>query len=539
VRSRATAALAAAALLLSGACGDDGGDAGTTTTTGPTATTGPDGQVAGGVLRMGLGRIEGALDPALARPDSPTSSVVADLLWDGLTSLEAGEVTAAPAVASSWAASDDVRTWTFELDSDRTFSDGSPVTAAHVELSLERVVSLGSASLTASRLDTVEGYQAFLDAGGRLTEADLTGIEAVDEATVEIRLTRPMASLPELLAAPAYGIVAEPGPVDDGEELLAVAGSGPFRLADRTDDLVSLERAPGREPLLDGVELHLYDDAAAAYADFRAGRLDWSLVPPAEAEAAVAEHGDDHVTPFQAERFYGFNLADDTFADVRFRRAVALAIDAVALAESLVGPVSEPLVGIVPTGVPGADPARCGDACRHDRAAAEALLAEAFPDGDVPTVPVDFPDVAEESAAATALGTALEAVGVPVDLRPHPPAEFSRFAVSGEQGLASLGWVGVQALPEDYVDRLFRTGAPDNLVSFTSSTVDDLLDRAAATLDAAERARLVGEAEAAVLDVVAVVPVAQFVVLAVATPAVRDLRLGVTGTFDAERAWLG
>ena len=535
---RVTAAVASVALLLLGACGDDGGDAATTTTE-ATDTTGPEGQIAGGVLRMGLGSLDESLDPALARPDSPTSSIAADLLWDGLTSLTTGATEAEPAVAADWTASDDVQTWTFELDGERAFDDGSPITAADVELSLERVVSLGSASLTASRLDSVEGYQEFLDAGGGLAEADLAGIEATDDATVEVRLTRPMASLPELLAAPAYGIVAERPAEGDGAQLLPLLTSGPFRLVDRTDSIVRLERAEGREPLLDGVELRLYDDAARAYADFQAGELDWSLVPPDEAEAAVAEHGDAQVTPFQAERFYGFNLADDTFADVRFRRAIALAIDAVAVAEVLVGPVSEPLVGVVPSGVPGADPSRCGDACTHDRAAAEALLAEVFPDGEVPTVPVDFPDVPNEVAAATTLGTALEAVGIPADLRPHPAADFSRFAVSGEQGLASLGWVGVQALPEDYVDRLFRTGAPDNLIAFTSNVVDDLLDQAATSLDVAERTRLVGEAEAEVLDVVAVVPIAQFVVLAVAAPELHDLALGVTGTFDAEQAWLG
>jgi hypothetical protein len=34
------------------------------------------------------------------------------------------------------------------------------------------------------------------------------------------------------------------------------------------------------------------------------------------------------------------------------------------------------------------------------------------------------------------------------------------------------------------------------------------------------------------------VPIAQFVVLAVAGPQVQDLALGVTGTFDAEGAWI-
>jgi hypothetical protein len=38
--------------------------------------------------------------------------------------------------------------------------------------------------------------------------------------------------------------------------------------------------------------------------------------------------------------------------------------------------------------------------------------------------------------------------------------------------------------------------------------------------------------------VVALVPIAQFVVLAVARPEVQELALGVTGTFDAEQAWI-
>lgn len=528
----ASVGLALAALLAG--CGDDGGDA--TTTTAPATTSTEPG---GGVLRMGVGSLDGPLDPALARPDSPTSSIAADLLWDGLTQLPAGELEARPGVALRWTASDDVRTWTFELDPDRTFADGTPITAADVEASLERVVSLGPTSLPASRLDLVEGYDDYLDAGGRDEGADLAGIDATDDATVVVRLARPMASLPELLAAPAYGVVAERDEGSGGDGGLPLATSGPFRLVQRTGDVLELARAPGREPLLDGVELHLFDDVARAYEAFRAGDLDWSLVPPGEAGAAVAEHGDGHVTPFHAQRFLGFNLADDRFADDRFRRAIALALDTEAVADALVGPVSEPLTGLVPAGVPGADPSRCGDVCRHDPAAAEALLAEAFPSGEVPTVPFDFPDVEAEAAAAEVVREALEAVGIPVELRPHPPQEFSRFAVSGEQGLASLGWVGVQALPEDHVDRLFRSEAPDNLTAFASDAVDDLLDRAAATLDSAERARLVGEAEAAVLAEAAVVPVARFVVLAVARPEVHDLRLGVTGTFDAERAWLG
>ena len=50
-------------------------------------------------------------------------------------------------------------TWTFHL-AERTFSDGSPVTAAAVVASLERVRAMTSTSLAAGRLDVVAAMSA-------------------------------------------------------------------------------------------------------------------------------------------------------------------------------------------------------------------------------------------------------------------------------------------------------------------------------------------------------------------------------------------
>ena len=151
---------------------------------------------------------------------------------------------------------------------------------------------------------------------------------------------------------------------------------------------------------------------------------------------------------------------------------------------------------------------------------------------------LDHADGADETALAGAIERDLEAVGIPVTLRPHPSAEYGSFAVSGSQAFIRQGWVGVHAAPEDYVERLFRSTSSDNLTGLADPAVDALLGQAATTLDAEERSGIVGQAEAAVLAQAAILPVAQFKVLAVGHEGVHDLEVAVTGTFDAEAVWL-
>jgi peptide/nickel transport system substrate-binding protein len=91
-------------------------------------------------------------------------------------------------------------------------------------------------------------------------------------------------------------------------------------------------------------------------------------------------------------------------------------------------------------------------------------------------------------------------------------------------------------MADDYVTRLFRTASPDNLTGFSDPAVDALLDSAAAALDAEQRMGLLGQAEAAVLALAPIAPIAQFRVLTVQTDAVQGADLTVTGTFPAETA---
>ena len=97
--------------------------------------------------------------------------------------------------------------------------------------------------------------------------------------------------------------------------------------------MLHLVRAPRSAAHLDGIDV-TFGDAARDYRDFAAGRLDVSLVPPARVGEASTRYGRSGFRPYLAVLFYGFNLKDPTFGDVRFREAVVRAIDRKAKVES-------------------------------------------------------------------------------------------------------------------------------------------------------------------------------------------------------------
>jgi ABC-type transport system substrate-binding protein len=525
-------ALLVAALLATAACTDD--DAGPPETT---ASTVPERAVDGGTIRLGLG---GPLvvDPVEANPGSPAELMVLDLLHDGLTTVDAdGEVE--PGVARTWEADATFTTWTVELDPDATFTDGRPITAEDVVASHTRVAAAGPASLAALRLEAEAGYNELV-AGS--TDA-LAGVTAADEGTVEIRTVAPLATLPAILAAPEMGVVDAEAldAVDGAEDIPGLPLSGGWSVDEADDDVVTLSRRTGPDGgHLAGAALHTFRDASAAYEAFEEDEVDWALVPGAEHDAAVEAHGDDHFAPFHAEVFLGMRVAAPPLEAAPLRAAIAAAIDREALVADVYADVADPLTTVVPVGVPGHDPGRCGSepACGYDPEAAEAALADAYPDGAVPTVAVDFDDTERQVRLAEAVAGYLEEVGIPVELRPRPREEYRAFVTSGDQQLFSLGWVGGYASPDAYLAPLFASVADDNLTGVASPPIDKALLAARATEDPEEAAAQWASAERRILSVAVVVPIAQFRTQAVVAPRVQGLAHRLDGSVDWSAVWL-
>ncbi|KAA0234497.1 MAG: putative deoxycholate-binding periplasmic protein YgiS [Acidimicrobiales bacterium] len=499
---------------------------------------GTDGPVDGGALRLGLSGVA-TLDPAAADPANQSELMLVDLLYDGLTEFDPATGEVRPAVASGWSPNDELTVWTFTIDDQRTFADGRQIVADDVKRSLQRAAESGSDSLAGSRLDIVEGHAAFVEGGD-----ELSGIKVVDDFTVEVTLSAPFAALPELLSAPAYGVSG------DGDDSGVASESGPFGFDHASStELVDeegrpafeeavLSRAAWSQAHLDEVELHLFPDVVGSYKAFVDGDVDVSLVPGEEVEAAGERYGTGGFVPFHLILYFGFNLNDPVFESGEFRRALLQSVDRQAVVEEVFGASADVLEGLVAQGVAGADGDPCGEPCAYDVDAAKATLAQLFPEGDIPTVALDYFEDEQEQALAEALAAQLEAAGIPTELRPKPFDEYSSFAVSGKQQLFRFGWVGVYSSPDPYLAPPFSTGSIDNVTGFGSTAVDEALKSARSAVDVGERAAAYGEAERLIMEQTPVIPIAQFRTHAVIADDVRDLLVGVDGTFDPEVVWI-
>lgn len=496
-----------------------------------------------GTFRMGSTALE-SLDPADVVLTDQVGMQVADLLFDGLVAPgpSAGD-DVVPGLAESWTVDDAGTTWRFVLDPDRRFSDGSPVTAADVAFTLERLAKRGSTSLTGVRLEVLDGYTAFLDGSA----PSISGVRIVDDSTLELITRVAYQPLPALLASPVYGIVPKPAVEADPEGfLLDPTGSGPWMVAGRDDGTVRLEPASdagssGASGDIEVVEVASFPDVVEVYEAYQSGELDWAQVPVRYLDEEASDLGDRLVaTPFHAEFFMGFNLSDPVLSDIRMREAIVAAIDREAIAaEFVTGGV--PLDGTVVDGVPGfeADGSPCGEPCAHDPERARSLLADLYPEGDVPEVQVDFYDGTAEEAIAQAVVDDLVAVGIPAVVRIRPFEEYRSFVVGEEQQVFGFGWVGVAPDGESYLGPLFASSSLDNVTGLASQEVDDAIAAARAERDPAAREAAYVAAEQTVMAELPIVPLVQVKAHVALSERVGEYEQRLDGTFDVAALTLG
>jgi ABC-type transport system substrate-binding protein len=498
-----------------------------------TNPTGTAGARRGGTLRLAVTAIN-SLDPAQAR--SVEQLLVVDQLFDGLTAYDPKTLEPVPSIAERWATTDQ-KQWDFFLRPGATFANGRAITATDVKYSFERIARKGSNSPASDQLDQVAGYAAFAIQG---SVPDLAGITVVAPNQLHIALDQPLAVLPSVLGSPLFGIVPKES-VDTPTPPFAEApvGSGPFQYNSRTADTITLVRAPGSRAYVDRLNIIQFADVPSAYRAFVAGRADWSRVPPEEVSRASQRFGKDAFRPYVAELFYGFNLKNPKFADVRFRAAIVHAIDRQAIVRAIYANTVLPLDGVVVDGVPGHQDEVCGEECRHDVGKAKELMAELAQAGVNPgEIQLDYDQDVTQEAVAKAIQAQLKEAGIAAALRPKPLKEYQDFAVSGQQELFRLGWIAAYPSPDAFVSPLFLSTSTSNLTGFSIAEVDAALNAARAEPDAKKREDLYRSAEKLIMAQRPVVPIAQFQIHAVTGKSVRNLVPTSMGTFDASKVWL-
>ncbi|MEM8861062.1 MAG: ABC transporter substrate-binding protein [Chloroflexota bacterium] len=162
-----------------------------------------------------------------------------------------------PQLAKSWQVSDDAKTWTFALRNNVIFHNGDGFSAADVVANLKRACD----PVVGGELGTEGVWASYIG------DAECVSL---DETTVQLTLSRPMADLCELLMA----IPILPKAVLS-ESPLPLIGSGPYRPISVTDHTVVLEpfnRCVTRQPSsAENLEFRAEPDEAQRLAAVQSG----------------------------------------------------------------------------------------------------------------------------------------------------------------------------------------------------------------------------------------------------------------------------
>ncbi|MBI4278670.1 MAG: ABC transporter substrate-binding protein [Armatimonadetes bacterium] len=488
------------------------------------------------VFRMVLGGDALTLDPALG--NDLQAILVTSNLYSTLVRADA-EGNFYPDAAASWRTSPDGRTWRFVLRDNLRFHNGRAVTAQDVKYSLERLAWPETRSPNArTLLGDVVGFEEV--AAGRTRQ--LSGVRAVDDRTVEIRVNFPMRG--EFLARLSFAgtaivareIVEAGGKTWDEK---ASAGTGPYRLVTWTRNMrIAMERFSGYfggAVKVDRVEFIVLPEGATQLAMYENNEVDLAAVPIAEYRRVSAHPvlSKELITGRRSQAlFLGLNpRVYPAFRDVRVRRAFAHAINREAIVRTVFQGLYRVANGLVPPGVPAHNPSLRGHDYNPERA--RALLAEAGWSGRLPPLSLPFnPRGADYRLLAEPVAAMLrQNLGVQTQV---PLMDYARFRAE-QQALDKFqafvaGWSAPFHDPMWYLDGVLYSKSPNNWTNYNSPEYDRMLDQALAIVDPRARTRALQQAEAkAIADDLALVPLMYSEFLYLKKPHVKGIETFTMG----------
>ena len=284
---------------------------------------------AAGTMRIGHITVDGSLEPPLLQ--SLGALGVSHLAGEQLLYADKNAVLR-PLLATSWKASNNAKTWTFNLRKNVKFHDGSPLTADDVVATFKILRSKDSQALQA--------YKGILG-----------GVRKVNASTVAFDMVKPNGLFPYLLGQMVYQAIILPKsyklPSDitkPGDWTANMNGTGPFRLKENRGAAgFTFEANPsywGGKPSIDTVTIQLLDDQARVTA-LQSGQID--LATQITYQGAQQLESAATVLPLRAanHRYLNMNVTKAPFNDPRVREAFALALNRPSITTGLWGKYGE------------------------------------------------------------------------------------------------------------------------------------------------------------------------------------------------------
>ncbi|EIV5415930.1 glycosyl transferase [Klebsiella aerogenes] len=397
-------------------------------------------------------------------------------MYEGLVDLSP-DFKIAPALATAWKVSDDGKVWTFTLRKNVTFHDGSPFNADAVVANIERHIDPKGGLAASSRMRNV-----------------IASVKKLDGNNVEITLKKVYPSFLNLLTGGSAKMVS-PAAAKAGTIGRKADGTGPYMLQEyKTGEYVLEKKNPkywGENHGPDEIKWTWSSEPSVMNMALLSGQVDVINPVPPQFGRQLKSNPQVKLEQGQGASVFwvALNVEQKPLNDVRVRQALNLATDKEALLKAVMfGFASAANSPLAPVNE-GYD--KTLNDYPWDLDKAKALLKEAgYPQGFEMNIAVQGPD----ARTAQILQAMWGKVGVKLNIQQMESGVWSKaaFAPAAEKlanrtdaVLASwssgLNGSDLQLRPLYYSQSAAPAGA--NLGFYRNPQVDELLDKAATTMD--------------------------------------------------------
>ncbi|MET8653110.1 ABC transporter substrate-binding protein [Nocardia aurea] len=468
----------------------------------------------GGTLRIGaIGKSSKTERDPYATISNESDFLIMSLIYDPLT-VPGNEPNVAPRLASKWESDAEQRNWTFTIAEGAAFHDGRPVTSDDVVWSLRTLRKVAGET--------------------KVPVASVNDIDSAGPNAVVLTTAGPNSQLPLLLRLMTF--VVPEGTTDHSKGI----GSGPFELESYTNGnarLVRNDKWHGGAPLLDAIEVTLFESPESMANAVMAGQIDVASSVGAVAGRTAESRGDLQVIrrPNDVAVVIAMRTSDGPFADPRVRAALRLGVDRegmVAQVLSGYGAVANDVLG---TGDPTYDTALSQRERDVDRA--RQLLADAKFDTGKTYPLVTKSEAAGEVESAKVFARQVEDIGVKLEVVVQEANAFYDETWL-KAPLYTVNW-GTNDSVMFYASKVLTSRTKWNETNFK----DEAFDKAYTDALAAPAGAKFTEASKAIQKIQ--YDRGGYIVwgmadgIDVASTAVRDLpKLGGYGRVQLERVWL-
>lgn len=445
------------------------------------------------------------------------NNAVAAHIFDTLVMMTA-DAQIVPALAESLKSVNDT-TWEVKLRKGVKFHDGSDFTAEDVVFSLDRPVTV------------VKSPAPFTIYTRAITEKKI-----IDPYTLEFKTATPYPLLPNDLAQ--VSIVSKKAalnaPSEDFNSGKAAVGTGPYKFASYAqDERIELAANPnywGGKPAWDKVSYRFIPNNGARVAALLAGDVDAIDQVPTQdldrirkdpklsfAEKAslriiyfYIDSGRDN-PPFMATKD-GAPLGKNPFKDARVRKAFSMAINRDAIRDRIMDGLSFASSQFVPPPLRNNEPGF--ENVPFDPDGAKKLLADAgYPDGFSLTIHAPNNRFVNDDKIAQAVGQYLSRIGIKTAVDAMPMAVYATRGAKAEFSFGLIGWGAQGGEVSSTLRAIIACADKDkgfgqfNWSNYCNPKVDELLVKALATMDDAQRLKTLNEASKMAANDGAIIPI--------------------------------